>query len=166
MELPWRPDGCPGLLFISFVPLRPSTNHQLRWQWPRDCGRSDKRPATRADVQPNLQSKQQKPSGACPAFEQHSTVILAPHHVDIKALLAALSPYRLAVVQDLSTAYARLSRLAQDRIFFVASCYSLSSSIHYVGLLYGDSRRRCNKPVKELPVFAAAFSCKLPFPHI
>ncbi|KAL3246446.1 hypothetical protein MRX96_057671 [Rhipicephalus microplus] len=76
-ELPWRPNGCPGLLFISFVPLRPSTSHQLRWHWPPDCGRSDQRPATRADVQPNLQWKQQKPRGAWPAFEQHSTVILA-----------------------------------------------------------------------------------------
>ncbi|KAL3196995.1 hypothetical protein MRX96_045034 [Rhipicephalus microplus] len=30
-----------------------------------------------ADVQPNLQWNQQKPRGAWPAFEQHSTVILA-----------------------------------------------------------------------------------------
>ncbi|KAL3184766.1 hypothetical protein MRX96_005867 [Rhipicephalus microplus] len=31
-----------------------------------------------------------------------------------------------------------------------------------VDLLYGDPRRRCNKPVKELPEFAAAFRCNLP----
>ncbi|KAL3184756.1 hypothetical protein MRX96_005858 [Rhipicephalus microplus] len=61
-----------------------------------------------------------------------------PYHVDIKALLAVLSAYRLAVVQDLSSA---------DR---------------YVDPLYGDPRRRCNEPVKELPEFAAAFRCNLP----
>ncbi|KAL3184763.1 hypothetical protein MRX96_005864 [Rhipicephalus microplus] len=46
--------------------------------------------------------------------------------------------------------------------FFVASCYALCSSDRYVDLLYGDPRRRCNEPVKELPVFAAAFRCNLP----
>ncbi|KAL3208373.1 hypothetical protein MRX96_039255 [Rhipicephalus microplus] len=67
-----------------------------------------------------------------------------PYHVDIKALLAALSAYRLAVVQDLSSAHA---------------------SGDYVDPLYGDPRRRCNEPVKELPEFAAAFRCKLPYPQ-
>ncbi|KAL3177769.1 hypothetical protein MRX96_038906 [Rhipicephalus microplus] len=86
-----------------------------------------------------------------------------PYHVDIKALLAALSTYRLAVVQDLSSAYARLSSLAQDRLFFVASCYTLCYSGRYVDQLYGDTRRRCNEPVKELPEFAAAFRCNLPY---
>ncbi|KAL3177780.1 hypothetical protein MRX96_038917 [Rhipicephalus microplus] len=80
-----------------------------------------------------------------------------------EALLAALSAYRLAVVQDLSSAYARLSSLAQDTLFFVASCYALCSSGRYVDPLYGDARRRCNEPVKELPEFAAAFRCNLPY---
>lgn len=89
-----------------------------------------------------------------------------PYHVDIKALLAALSAYRLAVVQDMSSAYARLSSLAQDRLFFVASCYALCSSRNYVDPLYGDARRRCNEPVKQLSEFAAAFRCRLPYPQI
>ncbi|KAL3206467.1 hypothetical protein MRX96_040053 [Rhipicephalus microplus] len=85
-----------------------------------------------------------------------------PYHVDIKALLAALSAYRLAVVKDLSSAHARLSSLGQDRLFFVASCYALCSSDRYVDPLYGDPRRRCNEPVKKLPEFTAAFRCNLP----
>ncbi|KAH7983951.1 hypothetical protein HPB52_015723 [Rhipicephalus sanguineus] len=89
-----------------------------------------------------------------------------PYHVDIKALLAALSAYRLAVVQDMSSAYARLSSLAQDRLFFVASCYALCSSGNYVDPLYGDARHRCNEPLKQLSEFAAAFRCRLPYPQI
>ncbi|KAH7978736.1 hypothetical protein HPB49_006563 [Dermacentor silvarum] len=103
-------------------------------------------------------------------FIQHSNYTLSPdwppYHVDTKALLAALSAYRLAVVQDLSSAYARLSSLAQDRLFFVSSCYTLCSSSHYVDPLYGDARRRCNEPVKQLSEFAAAFRCKAPFPKL
>ncbi|XP_065300863.1 endothelin-converting enzyme-like 1 [Dermacentor albipictus] len=100
-------------------------------------------------------------------FFEHSNYTLAsdwpPYHVDTKALLAALSAYRVAVVQDLSSAYARLSSLAQDRLFFVSSCYALCSSGHYVDPLYGDARRRCNEPIKQLSEFAAAFRCKAPF---
>ncbi|XP_075534770.1 endothelin-converting enzyme-like 1 [Dermacentor variabilis] len=101
---------------------------------------------------------------------QHSNYTLTsdwpPYHVDTKALLAALSAYRLAVVQDLSSAYARLSSLAQDRLFFVSSCYTLCSSNHYVDPLYGDARRRCNEPIKQLSEFAAAFRCKVPFTEL
>ncbi|XP_070376927.1 uncharacterized protein [Dermacentor albipictus] len=100
-------------------------------------------------------------------FYQHSNYTLPshwpPYHVDTKALLAALSAYRLAVVQDLSTAHARLSSLSRDRLFFVSSCYALCSSSHYVDPLYGDARRRCNEPVMQLSEFAAAFRCKVPF---
>ncbi|KAH6945684.1 hypothetical protein HPB50_009609 [Hyalomma asiaticum] len=86
-----------------------------------------------------------------------------PYHVDTKALLAALSAYRLAVAQDMNSAYARLSSLAQDRLFFVASCYVLCSSSNHLDPLYGDARHRCNEPVKRLSEFAAAFQCNVPF---
>ncbi|KAH6948674.1 hypothetical protein HPB50_025847 [Hyalomma asiaticum] len=89
-----------------------------------------------------------------------------PYHVDTKALLAALSAYRLAVMQDTSSVYARMSSLAQDRLFFVASCYVLCSSGSHVDPLYGDARRRCNEPVKQLPEFAAAFECRDPFAEL
>ncbi|KAH6932841.1 hypothetical protein HPB50_010235 [Hyalomma asiaticum] len=88
-----------------------------------------------------------------------------PYHVYRNALLAALSAYRLGVAQDMSNAYARLSSLAQDRLFFVASCYVLCSSSNHVDPLYGDARRRCNEPVKRLSEFAAGFRCKVPFPQ-
>ncbi|KAH8026495.1 hypothetical protein HPB51_020987 [Rhipicephalus microplus] len=94
----------------------------------------------------------------------NNTVLLdwPPYHVDFKALLATLSAYRLPVMQDLSSANARLSSPSQDRLLFVVSCYALCFSDHYVDRLYGDPRRWCNEPVKEFPEFAAAFRTNLP----
>ncbi|KAL1470517.1 hypothetical protein MTO96_040370 [Rhipicephalus appendiculatus] len=83
----------------------------------------------------------------------------SPYLVDSKALLASLAAYRLSAVRHPSSAYPTESSLAQDRLFFVASCYALCSSGNYVDELYGDASHRCNEPVKALPEFAAAFEC-------
>ncbi|KAL1415582.1 hypothetical protein MTO96_006706 [Rhipicephalus appendiculatus] len=84
---------------------------------------------------------------------------LSPNHVDSKALLASLAAYRLEIAQHSSSASTKESSLAQDRLFFVASCYALCSSGNHIDVLYGDASHRCNKPVKALPEFAAAFQC-------
>ncbi|KAH6926663.1 hypothetical protein HPB50_021178 [Hyalomma asiaticum] len=83
----------------------------------------------------------------------------SPYLVDSKALLASLTAYRLSAARHPGSAYARESSLAQDRLFFVASCYALCSNGNYVDMLYGDASHRCNEPVKALPEFAAAFQC-------
>ncbi|KAL1469807.1 hypothetical protein MTO96_024789 [Rhipicephalus appendiculatus] len=83
----------------------------------------------------------------------------SPYLVDSKALLASLAAYRLSAARHLSSAYSTESSLAQDRLFFVASCYALCSSDYYEDVLYGDASHRCNEPVKALPEFAAAFQC-------
>ncbi|XP_070376919.1 endothelin-converting enzyme-like 1 isoform X2 [Dermacentor albipictus] len=82
-----------------------------------------------------------------------------PNDVDLKALLASLAAYRLGIARNTSSAYAKESSLAQDRLFFVASCYALCSSGNHVDVLYGDASKRCNVPIKALPEFAAAFEC-------
>ncbi|XP_075526680.1 endothelin-converting enzyme-like 1 [Dermacentor variabilis] len=82
-----------------------------------------------------------------------------PNYVDLKALLASLAAYRLGIARNTSSAHAKESSLAQDRLFFVASCYALCSSGNHVDVLYGDTSHRCNEPVKALPEFAAAFQC-------
>ncbi|KAH7972438.1 hypothetical protein HPB52_012126 [Rhipicephalus sanguineus] len=86
----------------------------------------------------------------------------SPYLVDSKALLASLAAYRLSAARHPSSAYSTESSLAQDRLFFVASCYALCSSGNYVDVLYGDASHRCNEPVKALPEFAAAFQCTNP----
>ncbi|KAL3248999.1 hypothetical protein MRX96_056224 [Rhipicephalus microplus] len=88
----------------------------------------------------------------------------SPHIVDSKALLASLAAYRLSAARHPSIAYPTESSLAQDRLFFVASCYALCSSANYVDVLYGDASHRCNEPVKTLPEFVAAFECAKPQP--
>ncbi|XP_037499240.1 uncharacterized protein LOC119373288 [Rhipicephalus sanguineus] len=88
-----------------------------------------------------------------------SVVDGSPYLVDSKALLASLAAYRLSAARHPSSAYSTASSLAQDRLFFVASCYALCSSGNYVDVLYGDPSHRCNEPVKALPEFAAAFHC-------
>ncbi|XP_049516985.1 uncharacterized protein LOC125942769 [Dermacentor silvarum] len=82
-----------------------------------------------------------------------------PNYVDMKALLASLAAYRLGIARNTSSVYSKESSLAQDRLFFVASCYALCSSGNHVDMLYGDASHRCNEPVKALPEFAAAFQC-------
>ncbi|KAL1480432.1 hypothetical protein MTO96_051031 [Rhipicephalus appendiculatus] len=86
----------------------------------------------------------------------------SPYLVDSKALLASLAAYRLSAARHTSSAYSTESSLAQDRLFFVASCYTLCSSGNYVDVLYGDASHRCNEPVKALPEFSAAFQCASP----
>ncbi|KAL3207432.1 hypothetical protein MRX96_052680 [Rhipicephalus microplus] len=88
----------------------------------------------------------------------------SPHIVDSKALLASLAAYRLSAARHPSIAYPTESSLAQDRLFFVASCYALCSSANYVDVLYGDASHCCNEPVKTLPEFVAAFECAKPQP--
>ncbi|XP_077487622.1 endothelin-converting enzyme-like 1 [Amblyomma americanum] len=89
----------------------------------------------------------------------------SPHHVDAKALLAALNAYRLGTLRHPSGPSSRESSRAQDRLFFVASCYALCSSGDYVDELYGDASRRCNEPVMTLSEFTAAFKCETPNQH-
>ncbi|KAH6932842.1 hypothetical protein HPB50_010236 [Hyalomma asiaticum] len=72
----------------------------------------------------------------------------------------------LGVVQDTSSAYARLSSLAQDRLSFVASCYVLCSSSNHLDPSYGDARRRCNDASSGFQNFAATFGRKVPLAEL
>ncbi|KAK8773800.1 hypothetical protein V5799_011666 [Amblyomma americanum] len=89
----------------------------------------------------------------------------SPHELDTKALLAALNAYRLAFMRRSNEGLAKAPSLAEERLFFVASCYALCSSADYVDRLYGDASRRCNVPVMALPEFAAAFRCHVVNPE-
>ncbi|KAK8767657.1 hypothetical protein V5799_005562 [Amblyomma americanum] len=85
----------------------------------------------------------------------------SPYHVDTKALLAALKAYRLGSRQRSTDVYSREARLADERLFFIASCYSLCSSGNYISELYGDASRRCNVAAEALWEFRAAFECDI-----
>ncbi|KAK8787289.1 hypothetical protein V5799_022936 [Amblyomma americanum] len=113
---------------------------------------------------------QQQGSSHSVGYDNASAAISSPPHLssyqlDIKALLAALSAYRLAFIRRLKGDLPAAPSLADDRLFFVASCYALCSSADYVDELYGEASRRCNVPVRVLPEFAAAFQCKMPGPE-
>ncbi|KAK8783014.1 hypothetical protein V5799_015645 [Amblyomma americanum] len=58
------------------------------------------------------------------------------HHVDTKALLAALKAYRLGLIRHSPDTHSAKSSLMEDRLFFVASCYALCSSGNHMGDFY------------------------------
>ncbi|KAL3208331.1 hypothetical protein MRX96_039218 [Rhipicephalus microplus] len=95
----------------------------------------------------------------CSDSRSSNTLELSPNHVDSKALVATLSAYRLHLARYKSSSSKKEYGLAQDRLFFVASCYALCSSANHKDILYGDASHRCNNAIKALPQFAAAFQC-------
>ncbi|KAL3208371.1 hypothetical protein MRX96_039253 [Rhipicephalus microplus] len=95
----------------------------------------------------------------CSDSRSSDTPELSRNHVDSKALLASLSAYRLHLARYKSSSSKKEYGLAQDRLFFVASCYALCSSANPKDILYGDASHRCNNAVKALPQFAAVFQC-------
>ncbi|KAL3184761.1 hypothetical protein MRX96_005862 [Rhipicephalus microplus] len=86
--------------------------------------------------------------------DSSNTPELSPNHVDSKVLLASLSAYRLQLARQTSSSSSEKSCLAQDRLFFIASCYALCSSGNHKDINYGDASHRCNNLVKAFP------SCK------
>ncbi|XP_077489255.1 kell blood group glycoprotein-like [Amblyomma americanum] len=95
--------------------------------------------------------------------EGHAAISLpewSPFHVDTRALLAAWKAYRQDLQRHSTDVHSgRSSRLADDRLFFVASCYALCSSGYYMGELDGDASRRCNVATEALWEFRTAFQC-------
>ncbi|KAK8759202.1 hypothetical protein V5799_003166, partial [Amblyomma americanum] len=81
------------------------------------------------------------------------------HHVDTKALLAALKAYRLGLIRHSPDTHSAKSNLMEDRLFFVASCYTLCLSGNPMGDFYGDAEQRCNVATKALVQFKRALQC-------
>ncbi|KAK8781135.1 hypothetical protein V5799_017525 [Amblyomma americanum] len=53
-----------------------------------------------------------------------------------------------------------MSRFTQDQAFYVMSCYKWCSNRRDAGRGYSADELRCNVPLKNIPDFARAFSCR------